>query len=289
MGAALKILADVALYRIRKREMANLAAAATVMVALHLSWDEIAARLGFGILLNLLAYLTNDYCDVDEDLQSPNKDHEKARFLKDHMRAALVLQIVLAAMLAAVGALWSRGLIVALVAGAGICWLYSARLKHVPIADVAAMAVWGAAMPMVAFPLDSLLGWCLVAQLALFSACFETIQVMRDHDEDTATGTRTTAVLLGIERTLVLERLLMVLSAAYAILVVNCWVGLALLVAPLLPFEKGHEDGYWNRVRMVQGLAWLAMVGWIVWSGSTMGLVASVDGSQLVEWLAFIR
>ena len=289
MGAALKILADVALYRIRKREMANLAAAATIMAALHLAWDEIAVRLGFGILLNLLAYLTNDYCDVEEDLLSPSKDREKARFLKEHMGAALVLQIVLAVLLAAVGALWSRGLIVALVAGAGMCWLYSARLKKVPIADVASMAIWGAAMPMVAFPLDSLLGWCLVAQLALFSACFETIQVMRDHDEDAAAGTRTTAVLLGTGRTLVLERILMVLSAAYAIALVNRWVGLALLVAPVLPFARGQEDGYWNRVRMVQGLAWLAMVGWVVWSGSTMGLVASIERAQLVEWLAFIR
>lgn len=289
MGAALKILADVALYRIRKREMANLAAAATIMAALHLAWDEIAVRLGFGILLNLLAYLTNDYCDVDEDLQSPSKDHEKARFLKDHMGAALALQIALVVVLAAVGALWSRGLIVALAAGAGICWLYSARLKTVPIADVASMAAWGAAMPMVAFPLDSLLGWCLVAQLALFSACFETIQVIRDHGDDTGSGTRTTAVLLGIKRTLLLERLLMVLSAAYAVLLINRWVGLALLVAPLLPFEKGQEEGYWNRVRMVQGLAWLAMVGWVVWSGSTMGLVASIGRTQLVEWLAFIR
>jgi hypothetical protein len=26
-----------------------------------------------------------------------------------------------------------------------------------------------------------------------------------------------------------------------------------------------------------------------VWSGSTMGLVASIDRSQLVEWLTFIR
>jgi 4-hydroxybenzoate polyprenyltransferase len=289
LGAALKILTDVALYRIRKREMANLAAAATIMAALRLDWAEMGVRLGFGLLLNLLAYLTNDYFDVEEDLRSPHKDAAKTAFLKDHLREALVLQLVLAGLLAALGALWSRGLIVALVAGAGICWLYSARLKRVPIADVLAMAAWGVAMPLVAMPLDSILGWCLVAQLGLFSACFETIQVMRDHEEDVSTGTHTTAVLLGLRGALVLERVLMVLSAAFAVLFLNRWVGLALLVAPFLPFERGREEAYWNRVRMVQGLAWLAMTGWIAWSGSSMGLLVSIDRAQVLELLHWFR
>jgi 4-hydroxybenzoate polyprenyltransferase len=289
LRAAIKILADVAVYRIRKREMANLAAAATIMVALRLPWDEVTVRLGFGVLLNLLAYLTNDYCDVDVDMESPNKDRAKAQFLKNNLRSALGTQIVLAAVLAGIGVVWSYGLIVALVAGAGICWLYSSRLKHVPIADVAAMAVWGVAMPLVALPLDSLVGWCLVAQLGLFSACFETIQVMRDHDEDAKSGTRTTAVLLGLKRTLVLERILMLASAAFAVLVLNRWVGLALLIAPFLPFDKADAERYWNRVRMVQGLVWLAMVGWIAWSGSTMGLATSIGRDEVVGFMTWIR
>jgi 4-hydroxybenzoate polyprenyltransferase len=285
--AALKILADVAIYRIRRREMANLAAAFTVMVALRLPLDEVLVRLGFGVLLNLLAYLTNDYYDVEADLASPDKDEAKARYLKEHMRAALGLQIVLALLLAAVGAAWSPGLVVALVAGAGTCWLYSARLKHVPVADVLAMMVWGVAMPLVAFPLDSLLGWALVAQLGLFSACFETIQVIRDHDEDVKSGTRTTAVLLGIGKALMLERLLMVMSAVYAVLVINRWVGLALFVAPFIPLGRDDTSTYWNRVRLVQGLAWLAMVGWVAWSGATTGAVVSVERGQVVGWLSF--
>jgi 4-hydroxybenzoate polyprenyltransferase len=289
LPAALKILADVALYRIRKREMANLAAAATIMIALRLPWDDVGIRLGFGILLNLLVYLTNDYCDVDADLDSPTKDGAKTRFLKDHMRSALAVQIVLALVLAAVGALYSRGLIVALVLGAGTCWAYSARLKHVPFLDVASMAVWGVAMPMVSFPLDSLLGWALVAQLGLFSACFETVQVIRDHEEDASSGTRTTAVLLGVRRTLLVERLFMLASAAYAILVLNRWVGLALVIAPLVPLEAGRAEAYWNRVRMVQGLAWLAMAAWIAYNGSSTGLVSSIGRDELVAFLTWIR
>ena len=269
--------------------MLNLASAATIVIALRLTWDEALVRLGYGLLLNLLAYLTNDYYDVDADLRSPSKDQAKTRFLKEHMRAALVLQIVLALALAAIGLSWSGGLVLALVLGAGNCWAYSARLKHVPFADVVSMIVWGVSMPLVAVPLDSLLGWCLVAQLGLFSACFEIIQVIRDHDEDSSTGTRTVGVVLGIRRSIALERLFMTAAAAYAILVLNRWVGLALVLTPLLAFEPGKADAYWNRVRMIQGLAWLAMIAWVAWSGSTMGLLASVDREAVIALLTPFR
>ncbi len=287
--AALKILADVAIYRIRKREMANLAAAFTIMAAVGLTWDEMGMRLGFGILLNLLAYLTNDYFDVDADLASPGKDQAKARFLKGHMRAALFLQAFLAVLLAVVGAASSPGLVVALVAGAGTCFVYSWKLKHVPVVDVFTMLAWGVFMPLVGFPLDSLLGWIMVAQLGLFSACFETIQVIRDHDEDVKSGTRTTAVLLGIGRAMVLEKVLMVASAAYAVLLLNRWVGLALLVAPFIPMRRDGVEAHWNQVRLVQGLAWLAMVGWIAWDGSSMGLVSSVGRDETIALLGWLR
>ncbi|MBW2276468.1 MAG: hypothetical protein JRF63_03185, partial [Deltaproteobacteria bacterium] len=76
MLAPFRILLAVAVYRLRKLEMANMFAAGAIMFALRLGWDDIAVRLGFGLLLNLLAYLTNDYCDVNQDLTSPNKDHD---------------------------------------------------------------------------------------------------------------------------------------------------------------------------------------------------------------------
>jgi 4-hydroxybenzoate polyprenyltransferase len=289
MLAAIKILVDVAVFRLKKLEMANMFAAGAIMIALKLPLGEMAVRFGFGVLLNLLAYLTNDYYDVDQDLTSPNKDHAKARFLKDHMTAAVVAQLTLAAFLAVVGFLWSPGLIVALVAGAGICWVYSWKLKRLPYLDVLAMISWGVAMPLIGFPLDSQLGWCLVAQLALFSACFESIQIIRDHDEDVQSGVRTTAVRLGVTRTKFLLRLFMVLSAAYAILVINRWFGLALLVTLLIPFPKKDVHVYWNKVRFAMGIIWLAMIGWIWLSGGTTGLTISIGPSDTIPALGFLH
>ncbi|MCP4675884.1 MAG: UbiA family prenyltransferase [Deltaproteobacteria bacterium] len=284
MFAAFKILLDVAIFRLKKLEMANMFAAVAIMFAIHLPLVDIAVRFGFGILLNLLAYLTNDYYDVDQDLASPNKDHKKAAFLKEHMRAAVFAQIALAVFLAVMGYLWSPGLVVALIAGGGICWVYSWKLKRYPYVDVLAMISWGVAMPLIGFPLDNLLGWCLVAQLALFSACFESIQIVRDHDEDVRSGVRTTAVRLGVKPTMILLRLFMILSVAYAVLVLNRWFGLALAVAMLIPFNKDKTHIYWNKVRLTMGLVWLAMIGWIWWYGYTTGFLVSIGPEEIVPF-----
>ena len=288
MIAAFRILAGVALFRLKKMEMANMFAAAAIMLALRLSWLDMGIRFGFGILLNLLAYLTNDYCDVDQDLSSPNKDHAKARYLKDHMGAALGAQLGLAAFLAVIAWTWSPGLLVALTAGAGICWIYSYKLKRIPYVDVLAMISWGVAMPLVGFPLDATLGWILVGQLALFSACFESIQVIRDHDEDVASGIRTTSVRLGVPATKIMLRGFMILSAAYATLLINRWIGLALLASLAIPFKKVNADVFWNRQRVIMGTVWLAMIGWIFWYGSSNGWLATIDADSVIaamEWL----
>ena len=89
MFAGLKILIDVAVFRLKKLEMANMFAAVTIMCAISLPVKEVAIRFTYGLFLNLLAYLTNDYYDVDQDLASPNKDHKKARYLKEHLNLNL--------------------------------------------------------------------------------------------------------------------------------------------------------------------------------------------------------
>ncbi|MDD5305821.1 MAG: UbiA family prenyltransferase [Deltaproteobacteria bacterium] len=289
MYAALKILFDVAFFRLRRLEMANLAAAGSIMLALRMDFLDAGVRLAFGGLLNVLAYLTNDYFDVDQDLASPNKDHAKVAFLKAHMRAALWAQIVLAAILAAAGLAWSPGLVVALVTGAGICWLYSWKLKHAPYLDVLAMIVWGLTMPLVGFPLDSVLGWCLIGQLGLSSAVFESIQVIRDYDEDARSGVRTTAVRLGERGTLLLIRALMVTGAVYATCLLSRWLGPLLLAALFIRLKTGRADRYWNQVRLMLGLGWLAIVGRIFWTGSSDGLLFSAGPGRTIPFLAFLN
>lgn len=275
MAPSLRILLDVAVYRLRKLEMANMVGAVAIMLTLRLTPEDLAVRTVFAFLLNLLAYLVNDYCDIERDL-AIDREAEKTRFLAEHRQVAFWVQVALFGTLVGVGVLWSAGLVLAAAAGAGICWLYTARLKETPYWDVAAMAAWGVGMTLVAFPLDSALGWLLAVQLGLFSSCFESIQVLRDHDEDAASGVRTTAVALGPRRTLLLARCLMVVSAAYALLLLHRHIGWAVLFAVLVPFDAAAPSRYWNRIRVVLGLAWVAMLGWIFWKGSAYGWISSL-------------
>lgn len=256
--AALRIVFDVFVFRVRKLEMANLAAAFAIMVALRLPLEELAVRGTFAGLLNLLAYLTNDYYDVDRDLAS-GRDDAKTRFLSDHRGAAIGAQLGLAALMVAIALVTYPDMIAALVLGGGICWIYSAKLKALPFVDVVAMIAWGATMPLAAVPLDRPLGFWLLGQLGLFSAVFETVQVLRDRERDRAIGVETTAVRIGAGKSLALARAFACLSGVYAALVLHRYFGLIALAGVLLPY-RGNPDRYWNLMRLVLGVCWLACI-----------------------------
>jgi 4-hydroxybenzoate polyprenyltransferase len=273
MIAGFRIVASAVAYRLRNLEMANLAAAASIAVALRLSFVELVMRTLFAFVLNALVYLNNDYIDIDIDLQSADKDATKARYLADHRKAAFWAQWTLVALLAAFALAYDRGLFVPLIAGGGVCWWYSAQLKHRPFLDVLAMAVWGVTMPMCGVPLDRPLGIAMALQLGLFSAVFETIQVLRDADEDVKEGVRTTAVVLGKPRTLLLARVLMISCSAYAALYMQPWAAVVSVLALAIPFPQTNVERYWTRVKLVYGISWLMICAWVFVYGHRAGLL----------------
>jgi 4-hydroxybenzoate polyprenyltransferase len=274
MLAALRIIAGVVAYRIRKLEMANLAGAGSIAVALHLPIVDIAIRTAFAFILNALVYLNNDYIDIAIDLASADKDAEKSRYLAENKRAALLAQWVLVVLLAAVALVYDPGLFVPLIAGGGICFWYSAQLKHRPYLDILAMIIWGVTMPLCGSPLDSTVGLLMALQLGLFSGVFETIQVMRDADEDREEGVRTTGVVLGKARSLTLARVQMVFCSLYALLVLQPWAAAVSVGALLVPFSETSIERYWTRVKLVYGVAWLVICAWVWWFGDRAGLLA---------------
>jgi 4-hydroxybenzoate polyprenyltransferase len=272
----LKIVTGVVVYRIRKLEMANLAAAGSIAVALHLHWLDIAFRTGFAFLLNVLVYLNNDYIDISVDLNSADKDASKAQFLAEHRRAAFWAQIVLLAILVAAAVVYDPGLLFPLIAGGGICWWYSWSLKRQPYLDILAMMVWGVTMPLCGSPLMAVVGWCLALQLGLFSGVFESIQVMRDAEEDAKEGVRTTGVALGKARTLLLARVIMVASTVYAALVLHPIAAVLSAGALLVPFHADRVERYWTHVKLVYGITWLFICAWVFFKGESSGLLWSI-------------
>ena len=296
MLAAFKIITGVVEYRLRKLEMANLAAAVSIAMVLHapkdplsitelihIPWHDVVVRTVFAFLLNVLVYLNNDYIDVGIDLKSADKDATKSRYLAENLRSALYAQWLLGVVLALFAVLYDPGLLVALIAGGGICIWYSARLKAKPLLDIWAMAVWGVTMPLCGSPADSMLGWALALQLGLFSSVFESIQVMRDADEDAEEGVRTTAVVLGKKSTLMLARALMVCCTAYALLVMHPVAGIISLAALAVPFAETAIERYWTRVKLVYGVTWLAICAATFLQGRTSGLLWTVEQAARLQ------
>ena len=275
MLAALRIVASVVAYRIRKLEMANLAGAGSIAVALHLPILDVAFRTLFAFILNALVYLNNDYIDIQIDLNSADKDAEKSRYLADNRTAALYAQWILVAVLAVAALLYDTGLFVPLIAGGGICWWYSAVLKHRPFWDIVAMIIWGATMPLCGTPVTHPVGLWMALQLGLFSGVFETIQVIRDADEDAEEGVRTTGVVLGKARSLWLARSLMVASSLYCALFMQPWAAVITVLALVLPFTPDNIERYWTRVKLTYGFAWLAICAWVFFQGHRAGLLGA--------------
>ncbi len=252
MAAELRIIADVARFRLRRLEMANLVAAVAIMMALRLPMAELLARTLFGVALNLLVYLNNDWFDLEDDLASSTRDRDKTEFLAANRGAGKRAQMGLLGLLTGFSLMWGGGLFTVLVVGAGVCALYSKTLKRHPYVDVAAMMVWGAAMPAVAVPPGYDVGWLVLGQLALFSGVFESIQVLRDRQGDAAIGVRTTAVVMGDGPTRALARVLMLLSAAYAAYMFHPLLAVGPMVAAAMPV-RGDLTKYWHRVRFILG------------------------------------
>lgn len=276
---AARIAGEVAVYRLRRLEMANIAGAAAICLALALPLGECAIRIGFAFGLNLLVYLNNDYLDLAADLRAPGRDDRKTRFLRDHRAAGITAQFGLLALLIGV-CVYMPGLVVPLVLGGGVCWAYSAKLKATPYADVAAMIAWGVAMPLCGSPPGSALGWALAGWLGLFSGVFEGIQVIRDHADDSAANVRTTAVALGVTRTLVLVRVILAASAVYGALVVSPWLAALPAAAIAVPLDRSNVTRTWNHLRMILGFAFLGAIAWVWWTGSTHGVLIEVSRSM---------
>jgi 4-hydroxybenzoate polyprenyltransferase len=280
MLAGFRIVLAVVVYRLKNLEMANMAGALSIAVALQLPALDILARTAFVFVLNALVYLNNDYVDIEIDLRSADKDATKARYLADNKRTALIAQWVLVALLAAFAVVYDIGLLVPLVAGGGVCWWYSAQLKHMPYMDILAMIVWGVTMPLCGTPIDNMLGLAMTFQLGLFSGVFESIQVMRDADEDADEGVRTTGVVLGKKRTLILAKVLMVVVSAYAALFMHPAAAAISAVALFLPFIDSNIERYWTRVKLVYGVGWLVICAWVFFNGESSGLLASIRPHQ---------
>jgi 4-hydroxybenzoate polyprenyltransferase len=126
----------------------------------------------------------------------------------------------------------------------------------------------------------------MALQLGLYSGVFETIQVLRDSDDDAKQGLRTTSVVLGKPRTLALARVLMVCASAYGLCFMHPVSATISAGALLLPFDARNVARYWTRVKVVYGIAWLALCAWVLLNGNSGGILVRIGhaGASAFSW-----
>jgi len=260
LRAALRIIAETLWYRVRRREANNFLTTLSLMAALRLSWPDILYRGGFALLLNIYVYLINDYCDVDIDIASADKDRKKTSFLKEHRVAAKAALLFLALVLGIAGILHSPVLFICFLANTVIVYSYSVWFKRMPYLDIIAMIACGVSMSLAAIPQNSVTAYKYLFVLGLICAAFEVVQVIRDEPEDRLAGIRTTAVRLGPLRARLIFVFLVLSVAAYAYFLIHSLAGLLFLLALAVPLSSKNASRAWDILRLIFGAAWLLMM-----------------------------
>lgn len=267
LSAVARIIGDTAIYRLKKREAGNLVTSITLAIAIGLSAGDVAHRLAFGLVLNLFVYLVNDCFDVDVDAQAEGRDRARTQFLAQNLTAGVVSCVLLAAACAVIAGLHSRALLVVLAINIVVIVAYSRILKRTPIGDLLCMAAWGASMALVGAPFDDLRAMRLVGLLALLCVVTEGVQVIRDVDSDRRASIRTTAVVLGIPLTANITRTFAIISAVYATVFVHRYLGPVLVLAVFPRLDTEHASRSWDRLRVLFGGTWLAVMAHLYLTG----------------------
>ena len=258
--APLRIIAETLWYRARRREGNNFLTTLSLMAALKLTWPDFLYRGGFALLLNIYVYLINDYCDVEIDIASADKDRGKTVFLKENRKAAKTALFFMAFVLVVGGILHSPLLFICFLANTFIVYSYSAWFKRMPYLDVIAMVICGITMSLAAIPQNSAIAYRYLVVLGLICSAFEVVQIIRDEPEDRLAGIRTTAVRLGLFRARLIFVFLAILAAVYAYFIIHSLAGLLFLAAAAVPLSSKNASRAWDILRLIFGTAWLLMM-----------------------------
>jgi 4-hydroxybenzoate polyprenyltransferase len=242
-------------HRIRRGEGALLAVNLS-LIALHGgSLGRMAAQVAVSVLAILVMYAFNDLYDAPEDWNNPKKDHRLIGVWVAHRRVGVLVTVLLKLVtLALATALLDPTAAVAVAAVMVVNVVYSTRLKGVPVADIAAVAVWGMLYAAIVGAQPP-----LVLVVGLMTAICHVFQVLDDREPDAMNGIQTTAV-----RSRTLSRdVLIVCTVALIATVLPFLGGLGALTAgiPLAIFFLVDDAGSgWLLTKAYFGVMWLALL-----------------------------
>jgi 4-hydroxybenzoate polyprenyltransferase len=204
----------------------------------------------------LVMYAFNDLYDAPVDSNNPKKDHRLIAIWMEHRRVGVLVTFLLkiATLILALVALGPAAT-AAVAAVMIVNVVYSTMLKGVPVADVVAVAVWGALYASIVGAAPT-----LVVVVGLMTAICHVFQVLDDREPDAANGIVTTAV-----RSATLSRdVLIVLSIALVVMVLPPFgrAGALTAMTPVaIYFLIGNPGTGWLLTKAYFAVMWLALLG----------------------------
>jgi 4-hydroxybenzoate polyprenyltransferase len=183
-GVCYRLLRDTAKDRLMRLEANTIAGNFLLLIAFHFSVFDFIVRMAVTLYINLLGYFINDYIDVEVDLASEQKDKAKALYIKNHKKAALGLIVWMSAILLTVTLLYSKSVCFGVIMLLLIVTIYTDYYKNRPYWDVIFIGLWGFALSWIAIPDFSWEGIRYIVLLFLFGCAFETVQTLKDYEED---------------------------------------------------------------------------------------------------------
>jgi len=243
-------------HRIRRGEGALLAVNLSLIAHLGTDWTRAALLALVSTLAILVMYAFNDLYDAPVDWNNPKKDRRLIATWMEYRRVGVLTTFVLklatlALALVALGPAPAAAVAAVMIVNV----VYSTLAKGMPVADILAVAVWGA---LYAAIVDTSL--LLIVVVGLMTAICHLFQVVDDRGPDAANGIQTTAV-----RSAALSRgVLIALTVALVLIVLPVLGVLGALTActPLAIFFVVRDAGTgWLVAKAYFAVMWLAVLG----------------------------
>ncbi len=221
-------------------------------------WARAALLALVSTLAILVMYAFNDLYDAPADWNNPKKDHRLIATWVQHRRVGVPVTFVLKLLTLALALVTLGPTPAAAVAAVMIVnVVYSTTAKGMPVADILAVAVWGALYAAIVDPSPR-----VALVVALMTAICHLFQVLDDREPDAANGIQTTAV-----RSAALSRAVIVaLTAALVAAVLGPLgaLGACTALTPLAVFFLVRDAGVgWLFTKAYFAVMWLAVLGHI--------------------------
>ena len=250
-------VASSTLHRIRRGEGALLAINLSLIVQ---QGDALTLRglmqTVVSVLAILVMYAFNDLYDAPVDWNNPKKDRRLIATWLRHRQVGVLATLALKIVTLAIG--WvtlGSAATSALAAVMLVNVVYSTMLKGVPVADIAAVFVWGslyAAIVSTSFPVVFLVG--------LMTGICHLFQALDDRKPDAENGIETTAVRsVTLSRNVLAVLSIMLFASLYGALGV---AGAATALAPFAIYWVVADAGFgWLLTKAYFAVVWLWFLG----------------------------